>query len=480
MTRQPEADDAVVDVGQYLRVLRDHKLLLAAGLLVGLLLGIGAAYFSGSSYTAQSEVVVAPIGGNDFLDSGSNVDIATQQQIAASSGVAERVAEDLQEEGDPEDLLDGLVVSVPNNSNVLAFAYTASDARTAEVRAQAFADAYLEGRAQQALNAIADVVSSTETNLAGIQGDLVDVGNDLSVATDGSAAQRDAEVRQNLLLSQASNVQARLTQLNTLVVEPGTVIQRADTATSANGLTRAALLLSFAFLGLLLAVVVAFLRARNDQRMRDDDDVRRAAQATVLASFGAVGAGHGQPRQVLAARLLIAARSAPRRTLALASVDGTAPSAGVVAQVARAMASQGARPAVVDATGRVAVDGAVATVVPVRRTAEGDVDLGGIAEAVSTARAGHDVVLLAADPVLDAADALLVAGESDGVVLVARLGATRRDDLAEASSQLRDTGSPVLGVVLVDGTAPTGEGRASRRGSEQPTSRDSLAPADAR
>lgn len=61
-----------------------------------------------------------------------------------------------------------------------------------------------------------------------------------------------------------------------------------------------------------------------------------------------------------------------------------------------------------------------------------------------------DTVVVDAPPMLAAADAALTASRADGVLLVARAEQTERAALAEAARQLRDTGLPLLGVVVND------------------------------
>ncbi len=69
-----------------------------------------------------------------------------------------------------------------------------------------------------------------------------------------------------------------------------------------------------------------------------------------------------------------------------------------------------------------------------------------------------DLVLLVAPPVKAVSDTLVLAAKSDGVLLVARAGQTRRDRLTEAKKMLERVDARVLGAVLVDapGTHFTG------------------------
>jgi capsular exopolysaccharide synthesis family protein len=63
-------------------------------------------------------------------------------------------------------------------------------------------------------------------------------------------------------------------------------------------------------------------------------------------------------------------------------------------------------------------------------------------------REEYDDVILDAAPVLPVADAAVAATGCDGVIVVARHGKTRRDQLQQAVSTMRATQTPILGVVL--------------------------------
>jgi Mrp family chromosome partitioning ATPase len=62
-----------------------------------------------------------------------------------------------------------------------------------------------------------------------------------------------------------------------------------------------------------------------------------------------------------------------------------------------------------------------------------------------------DVVLLDVPPLVAVADGALIAVHTDGVLLVASAGRTRRDQLARARGMLDNVGATVLGVALIGG-----------------------------
>lgn len=63
-------------------------------------------------------------------------------------------------------------------------------------------------------------------------------------------------------------------------------------------------------------------------------------------------------------------------------------------------------------------------------------------------RAHFDFVIIDSSPLLAVTDAAILAAGADGVLIVARYGETKREQLSHAVENLRSVGAPVLGAVL--------------------------------
>ena len=63
-------------------------------------------------------------------------------------------------------------------------------------------------------------------------------------------------------------------------------------------------------------------------------------------------------------------------------------------------------------------------------------------------RAGFDYVIVDSSPLLAATDAAILAAECDGVLLIARFGETKRDQLAHAVGNLKNVGARILGSIF--------------------------------
>lgn len=70
----------------------------------------------------------------------------------------------------------------------------------------------------------------------------------------------------------------------------------------------------------------------------------------------------------------------------------------------------------------------------------------------------YHVVLIDTPPVLPVTDAVALATQADGVLLVARAGRTQRQQLAEARRRLDGVGAPVVGCVLNAATSSQAQG----------------------
>jgi receptor protein-tyrosine kinase len=63
-------------------------------------------------------------------------------------------------------------------------------------------------------------------------------------------------------------------------------------------------------------------------------------------------------------------------------------------------------------------------------------------------RAGFDYVVIDCSPLLAVTDAAVLAASSDGVLVIARFGQTKREQLAHAVRHLEDVGAPLLGAIF--------------------------------
>lgn len=71
-----------------------------------------------------------------------------------------------------------------------------------------------------------------------------------------------------------------------------------------------------------------------------------------------------------------------------------------------------------------------------------------MAELLKELRGCYDVIILDAPPLLPVSDAAILAAATDGALLVARYGETRREQVEDSAEALRQVGARVLGTIL--------------------------------
>lgn len=473
--------------------LRRSAVLLVVLALTGAGLGLLAGLQRAEEHTAEASILVAPLDGNPFYPGGRGdelVNLETEAQLVASDQVARNVAARIGYRGTASQLLSGLDVRVPSNTQILAISYTGATDEQAVRRAQAFADAYLDYRSVRSQ----DVVESRSGR---IQSQIDSQGETLQelVAAANEATGAERRVLQERITgvsTQISQLRVELAELQSGSVDPGQVITPA-TSVGQNPITSVA---AFAVLGMLGALVLALsivvLRARAENRIHHAADVAAsglpllgavtaeevAAGNEAATTPGAPVAATGSGFQTLRVTVLARERRRPVRLLyAPAASAATTPQTAL--GLAYSAAASRLTTVLVDATGEpdglsavlglehapgfteiligeVEVDEAVTSlsdhlmVVPAgRKDTRVDDMLTGprIGSVFDHLEKGADIVVVATRA-MDSARAKALAMVTDTTVVEAVDGQTRLGELLAVGEEAT-VGNPVLGVVFV-------------------------------
>ena len=255
--------------------LRRSAVLIVVLALTGTALGVAAGLRRAEDHTARASILVSPLDGNPFYPSGRGddlINLETEAQLVRSDAVARATAERIGDPADTSDMLSGLDVSVPANTQILTVEYTAGSDAVAIRRAQGFAEAYLDFR-----KARSEDVTRAKTER--IQSQINTQNKSLSELV----ARANAEVnpaRKTLLQEQVSGVtsqigqlQAQLAELQTGSIDPGQVITPAAVVSRSTLRALFTYALAGTMLGLLLALAVVIIRARSENRIHHADDV---------------------------------------------------------------------------------------------------------------------------------------------------------------------------------------------------------------
>lgn len=487
MTSSASFDDRYGEPDQLrdqLRQLLRYRVTIALGIVLGLLGGLLLILLRAGHYTSTGEVLVRSTV-DPFSTFGVSVDnqvsMGTEQQIALSATVAARAAQALREPSHADALLEELRVSNPPHTQILRFEYTAGTPKRAAQVTNAFVDAYLADRKERNDATVARMTSSLKQQLAPLTRK-----NAAEAGKPGSAALRE----------QINALQKRITDFESRDTTGGDVVRKAEPPERPAGPGSAALIGLGLMGGLVLAVVLAWLRAALEPRVRSVSEVQGALGAPVLAILP----GTGADTELLEVGRVASSRAEAYRTLAFQLRHGDARTAGgtllVVAakqdhdaeatavNLAAAFAEAGEDVLLVDATastpglaarlplltedsgddaaslrlldGRAVVDAGTAgriTLCPDRRGATtGDIPMSPmVARALSCAASGTSSVVVTR-PLLEHADGLAVAQRVDGVLIVGGVEHTRRDDLRQVRELISCSGGRIVGAVLCRGT----------------------------
>jgi polysaccharide biosynthesis transport protein len=245
-------------------------------------------------------------------------------------------------------------------------------------------------------------------------------------------------------------------------------------------------------IGLGLGAVAAFVREGLDRRLRDSDEVEDATGSTILGVIPTELDGVRTPvlthpmsaraegyRKVRTNLTFAGATGMPRSLLITSAVSGEGKTT-LATNLALACARTGQRVALVDADlrrpmvstylditeslGLTSVIAGEATLAEAMTAIdEGRVDVLGsgpipsnpsellgsvrMSAMLEELRATHDIVIVDAPPVLPVADALVLVGEVDAVVLVTKVGETTRERLKQAAEAILQVRGNLVGIV---------------------------------
>lgn len=468
---------------QLRRILR-HRVLIALGILLGVLGGLALSLQRAHIYTATSEVLVRSTT-DPFSTVGvaadNQVSMSTEQRIAASAAVALRAARIL---GRPENQVGTLGARVrvtnPMKSQVLRFEFTAGAPQRAARGANAFAEAYLADRKSRNEATVQRATHALEQQIAVLNQRL-------------AQDQLERVAAKPAVQNQLYNLQKRVLDVRSRDTDGGDVVRRATAPTLPAGPGLRTLLALGLACGLLLGVALAWVRSALDNRVRSVGEVQAALRAPVL---GILPSDDGGEESLLTVGRTPSPRAEAYRALAfrlrqVASPDGpgqvlvVAPrhvgaAEEVAANLAAALAADGSDVLLVDAAPDTCGLAARLPLMPYEAPTleeaflpagsvlvEADVagrlafsPSGGTGPRVwATASAGTDRALaddgsatvVVTGPFLANADALAVAQRADGVLVVAGLDGTRRDDLRQVQELIGCAGGRLLGAVLDSG-----------------------------
>lgn len=509
------ADDANTEL-QESPELRDYVWLLwmrkgSILAVVAVVVGLGILYSARQTtlYQSSTEVLVRPVnwdptrphdGGTYLVDGIPGLadfrNLEPQRRVATSEEVSRLAAERL---GGLQPA--GIVVEAPEDSNTLIFRTTSPSPVAAQRTAQAYADAYLAFRRQEALDDLSDTLGPLEHRIEELNLQIDDIQRRLSAAaTDTETVRTALQIRFNSLFGQRQSLESKLNDV--LLPEKfsvGWVLHVAGLPVdpvSPNHRKNAALAV---VLGAALGVGQALVRSRFDPRLQGRRELAAGVGAPVLAlipgspgqhnglvTVSASGSKGAEAYRMLRATVLFAFHRQGLRSLLITSPNAGEGATRTAANLGVSLAQAGKRVVLVSVdlqrpglqsyftgagdfgltsvlTGEGHGFGAVTgTFVkglrilhsgPANDASSELLASDDMRRVLDELERDADLVLIDAPPVLTAADTLAVAPLADAVLVVASADRTTCAALHEARIRLEQVGAHVIGAVLdgVDG-----------------------------
>ncbi|MEU6575999.1 hypothetical protein [Streptomyces sp. NPDC046805] len=496
MTSPASLDDRYDEPDQLrdqLRRLLRYRVTLALGIVLGLLGGLLLVQLRTNGYAATSDVLIRTRSDPSFGTSSDNqVAMGTERRMALSAAVAARAAEALHEPSRAGALLTDLCVTNPPNTQVLRFEYTASTAKRAARVSNVFADAYLADRQVRTKTLVTRMTSGLEQQIAGLDKQIAAMDESDSDAKSGTTADQATSAANK---AATASLQGQIEALNKRIAEIRSydtaggdlVVHRAEPPALPSGPGRVWLIGLGLLIGLLVGIVLAWLRSALDPRARSVGEIQGALGAPVLGllprsgkrgellEVGRSGGTRAEAYRALAFRLRRDEGRTPCGTLLVVAPKRDRRAEAAAVNLAAAFAESGDDVLLVDAAsstrglatrlplaaeaadtagGRVVVDagkaGRFRLLPDTRAAADGSPEPAMVTRALPGADSGISALVLA-PPLLEHADGLAIAPRVDGVLVVGGLKDMRRDDLKRVRELVGCSGGRIVGVVLDGG-----------------------------
>jgi len=275
-----------IEVGHYWRVLSRRWLVVAAGVVFGLVAGGAYLSLTPRSVTATAVVNLNVISSQPFSNAkpaSQLIDPQTEVRLATSSPVLTSVLRDL---GGAESLAqlrrETTVVAVANTT-VVQISFTDSSKAGAVTGANEIARGYLAYRSAAAAATVNKVVNQLGKQQALLADELVSANQRLANAKAGSIAAAQADSDRQLVNIELTSLLGQIDQLDSVDTSGGTLINNAHDGPVVAGPAGKTVLISAGLLGLILGLVGAFVVQALDRRIDTDATVSAAGGGAVLS-----------------------------------------------------------------------------------------------------------------------------------------------------------------------------------------------------
>lgn len=468
----------------YGRIVWRRKWIVAAAVVTALLGAVGMSLMQDPIYSAEAQMLVQRRSGEAVFQQDSNLAVAnleraiqTEIRVLEGQQVRERVQSDLGlDELPPE-----VHASSVGSTDVVAVTVRSGDPRTAQVLSDAYIEAYVSTRREQAVDSLAAAGAELQSSVDALQGQIE--------AIDPDSPQRDS------LITQQATFKSRLDELqieSALTTGGASVVQSAELPSDPVEPQPVRTATLAAVVGLLLGLGAAFLVDYLDDSLRRTEEIEAMTGLPVLAVVPVEPPPDNRPIALsepneFAVEVYRGLRTSLQflgldKPLRVVQVTSSLPGEGkttTATNLAVVLSQAGFQVALVDADLRrprvhevfgvplrpgltetlvasEAVEMAVNHLDRLHVVAAGSMapnpsemlSSNRFSALVKELSSRYHYVIIDSAPVLPVADSLALSRAVDGVIVVGQANRTSRRTLNEGLSRLEQVGAPVIGLVL--------------------------------
>lgn len=468
----------------YGRVVWRRKWILVAALITALFGALAMSFLQDPIYAAQAQMLVEPRSGDAVFQQDptlnvQNLERAIQTEIRVLEG--QRVRERVQSDLGLQDLPPEVSANPVGSTDVVEVTVRSGDPRTAQILADAYIDAYVSTRREQAIDSLEAAGEQLQATVDELQAQI-------------DAMSADLPQRQTLIDQQAK-FNERLDQLQidaALTTGGASVVQSADLPTDPVEPRPLRTAVLAGFVGLLLGLGAAFLVDYLDDSLRRTEDIEALTGVPVLAVVPVEPPPDNRPIAIsepneFAVEVYRGLRTSVQflgldKPLRVIQVTSSVPGEGkttTATNLAVVLSQAGFQTVLVDAdlrrprvhevfnvplrpglTDTLVASEAVEMalnhldrlhLVPAGSMAPNPSEMlssNRFEALIKNLASRYQYVIIDSAPVLPVADAIALSRAVDGVLVVGEANRTSRRTLSEGLGRLEQVGAPVIGFVL--------------------------------
>lgn len=270
-------DQDLVRLQDHLAVLRRRWRLIAVCLLLAVVASLALSLSQTKMYQGTTSLLLQPQQATGDT-SGAVMEpeeVSTQADVIASVQVARRVANELELDEDPQDLLRDVSVTVVDDKRVVEISALESQPKLAADVANAFARQYVDYIAERATDASTALQDSLNDALSDVERRLENVQDDMETASGDEL--ENLQSREDDLVFQQNQLETQLSSMAASQATPlpgGEILRRAEPPGSPAEPQPIRAGLLGGVIGLLIGVGLAYVRDRLDDAVRDEQRLR--------------------------------------------------------------------------------------------------------------------------------------------------------------------------------------------------------------